>query len=278
MTKIFALPLLALAFVATPALAQDGGRQTWDGFYIGGSVGAAVQDNDIVNSRILFDRDLNGSFGDTVTTAAGADAFSAGFCNGFATSSANSDCSNDRDGVEYMVRVGADTQNGPLVIGVVGEFGRAEVTDSVSAFSTTPASYTLSRNLRYNANIRGRVGYAPNGMGALFYAAGGPSYGRIRNYINTSNTTNSFAVSGENDVYGYNAGGGAEIMLLDNVSFGLEYLYTDLKDRNSRVRVGRGTAPATNPFILGGAAGTDFRRSDTHFRWHSIRATLAFRF
>lgn len=277
MTKTFALPLIALAFAATPALAQDEGRNTWDGFYIGGSVGAAVQPNDI-GSRILFDRDLNGSFGDTVTTAAGADAFGPGFCNGFATSSANAACANDRDGVEYMVRFGGDTQRGPIVVGVVGEFGRAEVTDSVSAFSTTPASYTLSRNLRFNANIRGRVGYAPKGMGALFYAAGGPSYGRIRNYNNTSNAVNSFRVSGEDDVYGYNAGGGAEVMLLDNVSFGLEYIYTSLKDRNSRVRVGAGTAPASNPFLLGGAGGTDFRRSDTYFRWHSLRATLAFRF
>ena len=274
-----AAALLAGA-AAVPAIAQttDDGTPTYSGLYVGGSVGAAVQSNDSARSSILFDRDLNGSFGDTVTTSTGANAFSPGFCGGRALGNgADSGCTGDNDGVEYMGRVGFDIQRGNIVFGVVGEFGRAEVRDFSTGYSTTPASYTLGRDLRYNAGLRARIGYTPNGT-TLFYGTGGGAYGRVRNYIATTNTANTFTTNGQQDAWGYGAGGGVEQKLGEHFSIGLEYLYTDLYDDKSRVRVGAGTATATNPFLLGGAGGTDFRRSDPHFRWHSIRATAAFRF
>jgi outer membrane immunogenic protein len=266
------------AMLSTPALAQDEERQPFDGIYVGGSVGAAVQPNDR-NSRILFDRDLNGSFGDTVVTAAGPDAFSPGFCNGAATSSANTDCRNDKDGIEYYGRVGADTHMGPFVVGVMGEFGKPEISDSVSAFSTTPASYTMTRKLDYTASVRGRIGLTPGpAKTTLFYATGGASYGKVKNSFSTTNTANTFTLNGDKDAWGFSGGGGVEQMIGSNFSIGLEYIYTELKDNKGRVRVGPGTAPATNPFLLAGAGGTDFRRSDDKFRWHSMRVTAAFRF
>ena len=39
-----------------------------------------------------------------------------------------------------------------------------------------------------------------------------------------------------------------------------------------------GTAPATNPFLLGNASGTDLRRSNDDFTLHQLRVTAAFRF
>ena len=93
---------------ATPAFAQDGEAE-FDGFYIGGSVGYAVQNND-VGETILFDRGSNGSFGETITTGAGANAFSPGFCNGAATSNLNTACTNDKDGIDYHLRLGGDRQ------------------------------------------------------------------------------------------------------------------------------------------------------------------------
>jgi outer membrane immunogenic protein len=264
--------------MTSPAFAQDAERDPFDGIYVGGSVGAAVQPNDR-GSRILFDRDLNGTFGDTVVTAAGADAFSTGFCNGAATSTANDGCTNDKDGIEYYGRVGADAQNGPIVIGVMGEFGKPEINDSVSAFSTTPASYTLTRRLDYTASVRGRLGFTPTPMRTtLFYATGGASYGRVKQSITTSNTANSFTTNGDHNAWGFSGGGGVEQKIGNNFSIGLEYIYNELKDNKSRVRVGPGTASATNPFLLAGAGGTDFRRSDEKFRWHSMRVTAAFRF
>jgi len=269
--------VLAAAAAITPALAQD--SDPFDGIYVGGSVGAAVQPNDGGKSSILFDRDINGSFGDTVTTAAGANAFSTGFCGGAATSSANEGCQGDKDGIEYYGRVGIDSQNGPIVIGVMGEFGRPEIRDSVSAFSTTPASYTMTRTPDYTASIRGRLGFTPGpARSTLFYATGGALYGKVKNSFSTSNTANSFISNGNSDAWGFSGGGGVEQKIGSNFSVGLEYVYNELRDDENRIRVGAGTAPATNPFLLAGAGGTDFRRSDDKFRWHSLRFTAAFRF
>ena len=269
----------AMIALAGPAFAQDADEHPFDGIYVGGSVGAAVQPNDGGKSTILFDRDLNGSFGDTVVTAAGPDAFSPGFCGGAALSSASADCANDKDAIEYYGRVGADTHMGPIVIGVMGEFGRPEIDDSVSAFSTTPASYTMTRKLDYTASIRGRIGFTPTPMRTtLFYATGGALYGKVKNSFATSNTANSFTTNGNSDAWGFSGGGGVEQKIGKNFSVGLEYVYNELKDNDARVRVGPGTAPATNPFLLAGAGGTDFKRSDDKFRWHSMRVTAAFRF
>jgi outer membrane immunogenic protein len=269
--------LLGAMLVASPALAQTDERAPFEGVYVGGSFGGAGQPSDI-GSSIRFDRDRNDSFGDVVTTGTGANAFSPGFCNGAArTSSPATGCRNDKDGIEYAARVGFDVQRSAFVFGVVGEFGKAEINDSVSAFSTTPAFYTMTRSLRYNAGVRARAGFVA-GPSTLFYATGGGAYGRIRNTFTTNNATNSFATNGSKNAYGYSVGGGVEQKLGRNFSIGLEYLYTDLKDDKARVGVGAGTAPATNPFLLAGAGGTDFRRSDENFRWHSARVTAAFRF
>jgi len=271
--------LLAATALASPALAQDGEPYPFDGIYVGGSVGAAVQPNDGANSSILFDRDLNGSFGDTVTTVADANAFSPGFCGGAASSSANQSCRNDKDGIEYYGRVGFDKHMGPVVIGLMGEFGRPEINDSVSGFSTTPASYTFSRKLDYTAAVRARVGVTPGTQRTtLFYATGGGLYGKVKNDFATSNAANSFSLSGDSDAWGFSGGGGVEQKIGNNFSVGLEYIYNELKDDGARVRVGPGTAAATNPFLLAGAGGTDIRRSDDKFRWHSLRFTAAFRF
>jgi len=271
----------ALALAASPALAQSETSDTSDkgfsGLYVGGSVGAAFSQND-GGSSILFDRDLNGSFGDTVTTAAGANAFAPGFCGGAALgSSVDSGCQREGTAVEYMGRIGFDIQRGNMVFGIVGEAGRSQTRDGVAAFSSTPAQYTMIRDLRWNANLRARAGYTPNNT-TLFYVTGGGAYGKVRNSFNTSNTANSFTTNGAQDAYGFAAGGGVEQKLGRNFSVGLEYMYTDLYDNKARVRVGPGTAPATNPFLLANAGGTDFRRSDPHFRWHAVRAVVNFRF
>jgi len=162
------------------------------------------------------------------------------------------------------------------VLGAVVEGGHSVARDSVSGFSTTPASYTMSREADYQANARLRAGYTPGG-GALFYVTGGGAYARLDNKFATSNTVNSFADNGKTNAWGYAVGGGAEVMVTNNIGLGLEYLYTDVKDKDYVVNVGAGTAPATNPFLLNGG-GTDIRRSDPNFRTHSVRGTLSYRF
>lgn len=268
--------LLAAGLSAAPAMAQSPGDD-WTGFYVGGSVGATVQGHD-GSSAVLFDTNLDGSFGDTVRTGAGANAFSPGFCGGAATSNVpTAGCRNDKDGIEYFAHVGFDKQMGNFVIGAVAEIGKNDIRDSTSAFSTTPASYTFNRSLKYGAGLRLRAGYTPNGK-TLFYGTGGGAYGKVRNSFTTTNTANSFTGNGNSDAYGWSAGGGVDQKIGRNFSIGLQYLFTSLKDDDYVVRVGRGTAPVTNPFLLVNASGTDMIRSDEKFRYHSIRATASFRF
>jgi outer membrane immunogenic protein len=264
---------------ALPALAQDAPaeRGEFDGVYVGGSIGYDAQPND-VGERILFDRGLNGSFGDTVTTAAGANAFSPGFCNGRArAATAAQGCRNDKDNKAYYVRAGFDAQFGGVVTGAVAEFGRTEIRDSVTGFSTTPASYTMTRRIDWEGSVRGRLGYAFDRT--LFYGAVGPGYAQVKNRFTTTNTANAFASGGNKKQLGYLAGGGVEQKLAANLSLGLEYMYHSYQDNDARVVVTQGSAPTTNPFVLApNTSGTAFRRSDSDFNWHSARAVVAFRF
>lgn len=275
MRTFTAVALGALCLAATPAYAQDQDKE-FDGPYVGATLGYSLQNND-PGETIEFDRDLNGTFGDTVVTAGNANAFAPGFCNGRATSTANTACENDTDGPAYSVRLGWDIQSGGLVAGVVGEFGKAELTDSVTAFSSTPASYTMTRRIDWNAGLRTRVGYAAGGK-TLFYATAGAAYARVAHQFSTSNTTNSFTVTGSRDAWGWAAGGGVEQKLGKSFSLGVEYLYTRYTDDDNGVRAGAGTAPATSPFLLAGAGGTDFRRHDDRFDHGVLRATAAIRF
>lgn len=280
MLKSLRAPLaLAVTLAATPALAQD--ETGYDGFYVGGSVGFSAQPNDNP-SRIAFDTNLDGVFGDTVRTSTGTDAFASGFCSQAAIGNLPTQgCSKDEDDIDYYGRIGFDKQlgflNGGAVVGLVGEFGKTNIRDSVSAFSTTPFFYTMNRKLKYNGAIRLRAGYTPNNT-TLFYVTGGGAYGKVRNLFRTSNGVNSVTTNGSQDAYGYSVGGGVEQKITENISIGVEYIFTELDDDDARVRLGRGTAPTTNPFVLANASGTDFARTDPKFRWNSVRAVANFRF
>ena len=271
---VAATPVMA-ALAMAPAHAQSDGEEHWEGPYIGGSIGLGAQSND-KGETLVFDTNLDGTYGDQVTTASGANAFSPGFCNGAATGSANIDCRGDKDGLEYYVRAGYDVQEGNIVYGVVFDGGKSESRDSVSGFSTTPASYTLNRELDWSVGARARVGYAARG--ALFYATGGATYGQIDNSFTTTNGANSFTDNGKSKSWGYTYGGGAEVKITDNFAMGLEYLRSTYTDDDYVVSVGRGTAPATNPFLTANANGTDIKRSNGNFNTHNLRLTASFRF
>lgn len=271
------LAVSAAPLLAVPAFAQDRDpAQDFNGPYISIGGGASLQGSDR-GETLIFDTNRDGTYGDPVNAVGGTDAFAPGFCNGAATGTANTGCRNDRDGAEFFGRLGYDRRMGNFVLGAVVEGGHSVARDSVSGFSTTPASYTMSREADYQANARLRAGYTPGG-GALFYVTGGGAYARLDNKFATSNTANSFADNGKTNAWGYAVGGGAEVMVTKNIGLGLEYLYTDVKDKDYVVNVGAGTAdPATNPFLLNGG-GTDIRRSDPNFRTHSVRGTLSYRF
>lgn len=256
----------AATMLAVPAMAQDGHdrSQDFNGPYVAIGGGGTLQGNDR-NEKLTYD---------PVNTTGGVNVFSAGFCNGAATSAANAGCRNDKDGAEYFGRVGYDKRMGNFVLGAVIEGGRSEARDSVSGFSALPASYTMSREADYQASARLRAGYTPGG-GALFYVTGGGAYARLDNKFATTDSASSFTDNGKTNGWGYAAGGGAEIMVAKNISIGLEYLYTDVKDKDYVVTAGAGIDP-TFPTPI--ADGTNVQRSDPHFRTHSVRGTIGFRF
>ena len=277
---------LALAGLAGPALAQSSDPATkWSGFYVGGNLGNSdPRGGD--DGRILFDTNLDGTFGDTIRNTAGADAFSPGFCGGASQGrTPAAGCSEDKGGTEYGARAGYDWQMGNLVFGIVGEYTQHDARDSVSAFSITPAFYYFTRDLDSTAAIRARVGMAFGQQNDwLGYVTAGAVRANLENEFETSNAANSFTLNGSSgltgnrDASGVQAGIGIERKIVDNFSLGLEYLRTRIKDDEARVRVGRGTAPATSPFLLTNASGTDFRRSDEDFDIGSARLTVNYRF
>jgi outer membrane immunogenic protein len=260
--------------VAAPAAAQT--APSWTGFYAGGRVGYVASPLK-TNQSVLFDKNLDGNFNDTVTTAAGANAFSPGFCNGTATAVRGpSACKTNNDGLDYAVHAGADYQLGRLVVGGLVEYGKANVEDSVTAFSTTPASYTLTREMRGTFGVRARVGY--DLQGTLPYLTAGLVRAKVRSSFSTSNTANAFATrDGSSNANGYRVGGGFETRV-GPIALGALYLYTNVKDDDFRVDVTRGTAGLTNPFILTNAGGTTFRRSDDRPKTHSASLTASYRF
>lgn len=280
-----------VVMAAAPAVAQDAEPGTgFNGIYVGAAGGYDVQGSD--GGSILFDRNLDGRFGDTVLTGTGANAFAPGFCNGRGVSAnapgrtaaanpaipAGAGCRNDEDGWAYYGRVGIDQQMGRIVVGVVGEFGKSEINDQVTGFSSTPANYVMYRSISWEAGIRARAGFTPNDQ-TLFYGTFGPGYARIDRDFTSSQSTNTFEQRGKKNQFGIQGGGGVEQKIGDNFSIGLEYLYHQYQDNDFRVRAGgpAGT-PFTNAANGGTVNGTDFRRSDDKFRWHSMRATAAFRF
>ena len=273
MIRILASAAALLAFAAPSGAYAQGGD--WRGFYVGGHAGYAFQPDDDGES-VLFDTNLDAVSGDTVRTAAGANAFSPGFCGGRAkTPTPSGGCADDKDAGDYGLRAGYDWRFGDWVLGALGEIAFSDIDDSVSAFSTTPARYTMTRELNWVAAVRARAGYAFDDV--LLYGTGGFAWADVDHRFSTSNVVNTFTQTGDDDVSGYQLGAGVEWALSPHWRIGAEYLYTSLEDDDYTVRSG-GPAPATNPFILVNSAGTDFTRSDEDFEFNSVRLTLAYRF
>lgn len=212
--------LLACLLMAgsAPAAAQQAGD--WGGFYIGGS-----EPSSDGGSSILFDTNLDGGYGDTVNTAAGANAFSPGFCDGAANARTPAGgCREDKGGAETALRVGYDWQTGRWVFGAVAEYADGDVRDSVSAFSTTPAFYTMTRDLESSLALRARIGMAFGAEGAtLAYATAGWVRAKLDHSFATSNAANRFVERGNDDeASGWQAGLGIERRVMDRLSVGLE--------------------------------------------------------
>jgi len=275
-TLLAAASVAVLAFGASAAHAQD----TWTGWYGAAHAGGVFQPNHD-DETITFDRDLNGTFGDTVVTTTPADAFSPGFNGAGAaqTTAPAGGVAKDKDGGDFGARFGYDMQSGAWVFGGLVEVSGYNASDSVSAYSVTPANYVMTRELNSTIALRGRVGYTWNNY--LPYVTAGVVRGDVDHRFATSNVANSFTQSGTDDkLDGYQVGVGVERRFEDSKwTLGAEYLYTSLDDADYTVRAGNnGTTPVGNAFLLGNPNGTDFRRSEDRFAVHAVRLTVGYRF
>ncbi|MEO3389310.1 outer membrane beta-barrel protein [Mesorhizobium sp. CAU 1741] len=241
------------------AMPADG----WAGLYLGGQIGYGFGSTGLY----VLDRNRDGEFGDylpafdpAVNPAAG------GFTGDF------------EDGFIGGVHIGYDWQAGNLVYGVLADLNFADLTDQQTGFSATPAFYTVERELDYLATLRGRIGYAFSDT-MLAYATGGLAYGDVETRFLT-NTPAAFVVSGGQDSdWGYTVGAGLETKVTSNISFGLEYLYTNLGGNDFNVNLsGAAGTGAGNAFGTGGANSTDSRGSDDDFDFHTISAKISYRF
>lgn len=259
--------------------------QSWTGAYLGTAIGGGIGSKNPAET-ISFDTNLDGAFADTVRTAAGANGFSPGFCGGLAVNAmAAAGCTRDKNGAEIAIRGGYDRQLGRVLLGGLIDVSTADLEDSVTAFSTTPAFYAFTRRLDVVTGFRGRAGFGAGRV--LVYGTGGGAWGNVEQTFTTSNRVNTFVPSGPDgapasldsteSVWGYQAGGGVEVRLARRLNLVGEYLFTNLDNRaDSQVR-SQVPAPATNAFVLVNAAGTDFRRTQS-FEFHSVRVGVNYRF
>ncbi|WP_311270804.1 outer membrane beta-barrel protein [Sphingobium sp. WCS2017Hpa-17] len=277
LTLIAPLGATLALVLAMPAAAQDSTPADWTGPYIGGSFGYNWQKKD-GGEHLRFDADADGNYEDVIRTSTGANAFSPGTCGGASRGATPaSGCNGDKDAIGWMGHVGYDRQFGNIVAGVVAEAGKAYISDSVTEYSTTPAFYTMTRRIDYNANLRARLGYTTN-SGIMPYITGGLAYAKVKNSFATSNGANSFTeVDRKEDGWGYTMGGGIEAKVSNNFSIGARYLWTRYNVGDYRVDVGAGTAPATNPFRITPSGGASINRGDK-FDTQSVMVTTSFRF
>ena len=279
LNRMSAALVAGLLVAAAPLANAQDAKGSWNGGYVGAYAGIVDKPDNGDSDRFLFDTNLDGNFNDTVRTGAGADAFSPGFCNGVAqTATPAGGCAENSGGADWGLRAGYDWQFDRFVVGVVGEYGLMDARDAVSAFSTTPARYSMLRKIDGIAALRARIGVVVGDDEAnLVYATAGGARASIENSFATSNGVNTFTNNGDTDASGHQLGLGYERRFGQAFTVGVEYLRTELDDGDYRVRAA-GPAPATNPFILQNPNGTDFRRSDTDIELDSVRITASYRF
>lgn len=258
--------LLAFAAVATPALAADviydeppapapvefAPSYNWSGLYVGGQAGVA--------------------FGG----AKGASGIAGGFPDDAITF-------REKGGAGFVGggNVGYDKQIGNVIVGGVADFnyvdhdrGAGVVLQDNSADGST---YRSKADIDYYGTVRGKIGVAYDRVAV--YGTGGLAYGKVKDGVNGSDTFTSasgtgYSVSadGDKDKLGYSVGAGVDVLATENVSFGLEYLYTDLGSAKSKTDFDAvGTPQAGDPANFSAET-----KNDLDF--HTVMAKAAYRF
>ncbi len=232
----------------------------WTGLYLGVQAGGAFNPSNGDNLGIV--PNFGGAGAAFLTNAFGS-SFSSQFDSSFIGGA----------------HIGYDYQAGNFVIGVLADINALDVTQSNSAFSNTPALYTAERSLDYLVTGRLRAGALVTDS-ALLYATGGFAYGEVDYGFRTNSPAVTAAfpalVREDEDDWGYTVGGGMEVKVTQNISFGAEYLYTNLGGGDSFTRLNGGPFDGSGAAVIPGQF-TDFR-STGDLDFHTVTAKLSYRF
>ncbi|NDV88823.1 outer membrane beta-barrel protein [Aurantimonas aggregata] len=168
------------------------------------------------------------------------------------------------DGFVGGVHVGYDQEFGSvgsstLVLGVVGDISYVDIERSFG-FTNGVDTVSAQQELDYLATLRLRAGLAFGSI--LAYATGGLAVGEVDTTINMFGD----AASESDTRLGYSVGGGLDFLVTENLSLGVEYLYTDL-----------GSDDFSRSTLLTDGRQLDFS-SDKDFDFHTVWAKASFRF
>lgn len=227
----------------------------WTGFYAGVFGGVAFNPSD--DGVIEIDQDLDGNFNEPIVGAL-ATAFGSNFTG-----------SHDA-GATFGIEAGYDYQMDKFVVGGIIDLAYVDYQDRQQAFSSTPASYNQISEVEWLATIRARAGYLVTDD-VLAYVHGGLAVGGT-DFSFPSTNPNGRSRDGEDTQVGFQVGAGVEAKVTSNVSVGLEYAYTNLGDTDFTTRFNNGPFAAVNP------AGSDLRGSDQTLDFHTVKASLKYRF
>jgi len=268
-TAAFAMPAFAADVVMeeppVPAVIEVPASTGWSGVYIGLQAGYGFGDDGQVELDPFTFPGLIGAF-----TPAG-DAAGSSF-NG------NGDFD---DGFVGGAHVGFDQQYGQIVVGGILDINYTDLSDEQRAFSRSPAEYVIERELDYLATLRARLGYSFANDRFLAYATGGVAYGEVDfNYRQgaASPATTVSTSGGQDSDFGYTVGGGVEMRMTQQISFGLEYLYTDLGDNDFNANLQGGPFGGAGGAAGSNADGTNLTGSDEDFDFHTVTAKISYRF
>jgi outer membrane immunogenic protein len=117
--------------------------------------------------------------------------------------------------------LGWNAQYGAWVFGVEGDYSYASVSGHSDACGTFPNA--CGSRLESFGTVRGRLGGAVNNW--MLYATGGWAFGEISGF-------SAAKLSGDAMYSGYTIGAGIETRVAPQWSMRLEYLYSDLGDRD----------------------------------------------
>jgi outer membrane immunogenic protein len=224
---LLSLGLLALA--AAPSFAADLPVKArpmapvepvwnWTGFYIGGNVGAAINDS-------RWNLDPSGCF----LTGCGAGGVAG---NAFRTDSGRF----NRAAFTGGGQIGYNWQVSPMwVFGLETDLNYNGTNETVSVVTPLPFAagstfnHTVSQKLDWFGTVRGRLGWLPTNR-VMLYGTGGLAYGHVSSATNILFPTSldSYAGSMSDTRVGWTAGGGIEWAFASNWTAKAEYLYVDL--------------------------------------------------